>query len=119
MRSNRRRAMWSATAPVADSVLRESAFRVSARHPRMWGSVLARLRAAGGLSPMEQADALGITASALAFLSVWRLPRPGRIDEDLVEASVAAGVGVEVLRELLRAGAEYEAGAALTLGGVA
>lgn len=119
MKRNRQRREWLVAAPVADPALRESALRVSARHPRMWGSLLARLRAAGGQSPAEQADALGVTASGLAFLSICTLPRPGRIDEDLAGASVVAGVGVEVLRELLRAGAGWSAGATSTLGGVA
>ena len=37
------------------------------------GAVLARLRAAGGQSSAEQADALGITEAGLSYLSIWSL----------------------------------------------
>ena len=119
MLSDRRRVAWPGTAPVADPALRESALRVSAGTAWMWGSVLARLRAAGGQSPAEQAAALGITESALAYFCLCRLPRPGRGHADLAVASALAGIEIEVLHELLRTGVDPKASATTVVGGAA
>lgn len=119
MQSNRLRRAWSVAVPVADPALQESALRVSARTAWMWGAVLARLRAAGGQSPAEQAAALGITESALAYFCLCRLPRPDRGHADLAVASALAGIGIEVLQELLRTGVDPKARATTVVGGAA
>jgi hypothetical protein len=66
-----------------DAALRASAFRVSARDPVFWGWWLARLRDARNLTPEQQAEGLGLTPVALAYLSLCKVPRPSRRDEDL------------------------------------
>lgn len=106
MTSNRRRVPWPATVPNADAALRASAARATARDRRTWGFVLARLRAAAGHSLAEQAAALGTTESALTFLAIGRLPRPGHRDTDLAAVSALVGIEVGVLRRLLADGSE-------------
>ncbi len=106
MTSNRRRVTWPSTVPHADLALRDSVARATANDRRAWGFVLARLRAAAGHSLADQAGALGTTESALTFLAVGRLPRPGHRDEDLAAASALVGIEVGVLRQLLTGGSE-------------
>ena len=100
MRNSPRRSS-PATAPHADPALRDSVARVTATDPRTFGFVLARLRAARRQTLAEQAVALGTTESAVTFLSVCRLPRPGRRDEDIAAVAAIVGIAVEVLRGLL------------------
>ena len=106
MTSNRRRVPWPATVPNADAALRASAARATATDQRVWGHLLARQRAARRQTLAEQAVALGTTASAVTFLSVCRLPRPGRRDEDTAAVAAIIGIAVEVLRDLLAGVAE-------------
>lgn len=106
MTSNRRRVTWPSTVPHADRALRDSVARATATDRRAWGFLLARLRAVAGHSLADQAGALGTTESALTFLAVVRLPRPGHRDEDLAAASALVGIKVEVLRQVLADGSE-------------
>jgi hypothetical protein len=85
-----------------DPVLLESVYRVTARHARFWGHLLARVRAARGQTPAEQATALGLTPSGLAHLALCAAPRPDRLAEDLRVVAGRGRVGVETLRSLLR-----------------
>lgn len=100
-RERRHRATWPAGVPHADAALRESAARASAKNSRVWGFVLARLRAVAGQSLAEQAAALGVSESSLTFLAVCRLPRIGHRDEDIATVVALVGIRPEVLRALL------------------
>jgi hypothetical protein len=94
------------TVPSADSVLRESVARVTARRPETWGFVLARLRDVFGHTPAEQASAMGCSVDALIFLSLCRLPRAGRHhDRDLLATVDLVAVPVFVLMDVLAANA--------------
>lgn len=105
-RAWRRGAMWPTGVPHADAALQETAARATAKNSRVWGFVLARLRAVAGQSLAEQAAALDASESALTFLAVCRLPRPHHRDEDLAAVSALVGVGVEVLRGVLACGSD-------------
>lgn len=111
MRSNRTRGGWDRRPPVADAALRESVLRVTARDHRTYGFALARLRAARRFTLAEQAAALGLSEPALVFLSLFRLPRPARREQDLAATSASLCIDIEVLRGLL-------AGATPSNGGV-
>lgn len=87
--------------PVADPILAECVFRVTARSPRSWGSVLARARDARGQSPAEQASDLAVSESALVFLSLCRLPDPGRRGADLAAVAALIGISTTVLERFL------------------
>lgn len=100
MKSNPR-GVWVSRIPEADAVLRESVLRVTAQDNRTWGFVLARLRTIHGQSPAEQAALLGITVSALTFMSICRLPRDAHREEDLSATAALVAVPVQVLRQLL------------------
>ena len=112
MKTNRRRVVWPSRVPaVADAALRESVLRVTARDPLTFGFVLAKVRESRHWSLATQATALGVSSeSALVFLSVCRLPRPGRFEEDLVTVAGRMGVRVAVLRFVLDLAMEAEAG---------
>lgn len=101
MASNRRRVPWPATVPHADLALRASVARATATDQRTWGFVLARQRATRQQTLAEQAADLGTTESAVTFLSVHRLPRPGHHSEDIAAVAATIGVVAEVLRGLL------------------
>jgi hypothetical protein len=102
MKPNHRRVVCHSRVPVADAALRESVLRVTARDTRTWGFVLAKVRAARKWSLTTLAMALGVPSdSALVFLSVCRLPRAGRFEEDLVAVAERMGVPAAVLRFVL------------------
>lgn len=106
MKSNRTRAGWGRRPPTADDTLRESVLRVTARNPKSWGFVLARMRAARRLTLVEQSAELGASESAVVFLSLCHLPRPSSRDEDLATASALVGISVEALLGVLAAGSD-------------
>ena len=99
----RRRRPRPPSAPATfDAALRESVFRSTAGRPDLFGSVLARLRAAAGADPDAQARHLGLDLDALVRLSLARLPRPGHVEADLAAAAAYAGVSVDLLAGVLR-----------------
>jgi hypothetical protein len=100
-RVRRHKATWLTEVPHADAMLRESAARVTARDRRLWGYLLARLRAAAGQSLAEQAAVLDVSESVLTFLAICRLPRPGHRDEDIAAIATLVGINTQVLRGLL------------------
>jgi hypothetical protein len=104
---------WGCRLPAVDPVLRDSVIRVTAKDPRTFGSVLARLREKGRLTLEEQAAALGVSGSALVFLCVFRLPRAAHREADLTAVVSAVGIGGDVLRGLLRDSGEWTAASAL------
>ncbi|MCE9561526.1 MAG: hypothetical protein K8U57_05680 [Planctomycetes bacterium] len=111
MKTNRRRSVWQSRVPaVADVALRESVLRVTARDPRTFGFVLAKVRAARRWSLAVEAVALGVSESALVFLSVCRLPRADRCEEDLTAVADRMGVQAAVLRFVLDLATEAERG---------
>ncbi len=71
--------------PEMDARLLESMLRLGARAPLLIGWWLARLREARGQTVGQQAQALGLTESALACLGVCRPPRPDQREEDAAE----------------------------------
>ncbi len=105
MAINRRKPkVWESRVPVVlDAALRECVVRVTAKKPGTWGFALASIRAARGWSLTGQAMALGVSESALVFLSVCRLPRLGRRDEDVATVAGRMGVPVDVLKYILNA----------------
>ncbi len=117
MKTDRRRLKWHNSVPKADVVLRESVMRATARDPRSWGFLLSRVRAARGWSLADQAMALGVTESALVFLSVCRLPRAGRCEEDVAAVADRMGVHAAALWFVLDLAAEAEAGNGCTVAG--
>ena len=123
MASNRPKLkVWEGRVSVAaDAALRDSVLRVTSKRPEMWGYMLAGLRAARGWSLAAQAMALGVPESAVVFLSVCRLPRPGRCDEDLETVADRMGISPAVLRFVLDLATESSgAGNCITdTGGVA
>jgi hypothetical protein len=92
---------WPAGVPHADAALQETVARATAKNSRVWGFVLARLRAVAGQSLVEQAAALGVSESSLTFLAVCRLPRPGHRDEDIAAVVTLVGIRTQVLHVLL------------------
>jgi hypothetical protein len=88
-------------APVLDERLRESMLRLGARDPMFIGFGLAGLRQARGLTPEQQAEALGISVSAHALLCMCRVPRADQRDADLAAVAKHVGITVEVLEQLL------------------
>lgn len=119
MTSNRKRVGWGHRLPAADDALRNSVLRATAKDHRTFGFILARLREEQRLTLAEQAAALGVSDSALVFLSVFRLPRPAHREVELAAIATAIGIGVGVLLGLLRV--ELGEGAATTapVGGAA
>jgi hypothetical protein len=65
------------------------------------GFALAGFRRARRLTPEQQAEALGISVSALALLSMCKVPRPDQREADLAAVAEHVGIGVEVLEQLL------------------
>jgi len=111
MKTDRRRVLFECRVPTADAVLRESVLRVTARDPRSWGFLLAKVRAARQWSLATLAMALGVPSdSALVFLSVCRLPRPGRFEEDLATVAERMGIQPAVLWFILDLATEASAG---------
>jgi hypothetical protein len=100
-RERRHRATWPRGVPHADVALQETAARATAKNSRVWGFVLARLRAVAGQSLAEQVASLGTSESSLTFLAVCRLPRPGHRDEDIAAVAALVGIQAQVLRALL------------------
>jgi hypothetical protein len=84
-----------------DARLQESMLRVGARDPMFFGHALARLREAHNLTPEQQAEALGITPSALALLSLCKMPRADQRDADVAAVAKHLGITIEVLERLL------------------
>ena len=119
MKSNRRRAVWNRRLPVADDALRDSVLRATAKAPGTFGFILARLREDRRLTLDEQAAALGVSDSALIFLSVFKVPRAARREADLAAVATAVGIEVAVLRRLLRDELREGAAATAPVGGAA
>jgi hypothetical protein len=101
MKANHRRAVWQSRVPVVDATLCECILRVTSRDPRSWGYLLAKVREARRWSLATQATALGIPESSLVFLSVCRLPRADRGEDDLVLVADRMGVPAAALRFVL------------------
>ncbi|MBA4192092.1 MAG: hypothetical protein C0467_29285 [Planctomycetaceae bacterium] len=97
---------WVNCVPTADASLRESVVRVTANRPGTWGFALAEVRACRKWSLATQAMALGVSESALVFLSVCRLPRPGCREEDVVVVANRMGIQVATLWFILDLAAE-------------
>jgi hypothetical protein len=97
----RRREKKDRPTPILDEQLRESMLRLGARDPMFIGFVLAGSRRARGLTPEQQAEVLGISVSALALLSMCKVPRPDQRDADLAAVAKQVGITVEVLERLL------------------
>src|SRR5437660_1492605 len=81
--------------------LREGMLRLGARGRIFFGWWLARLRAARGLTVEQQAEALGLTTSAMAHLSVCRVPRPEYRAADVAKVADAVGLQAENLERVL------------------
>lgn len=113
MNTERKPGTWGRRLPAVDPVLRDSVIRVTARDRRTFGFVLTRSREERRLTLTEQAAALGVGDSALVFLCVFRVPSDDRREADLAVVASAVGVGVDVLRGLLRDAGEGHAASAL------
>jgi hypothetical protein len=102
-----------------DDALRDSVLRTTSKDSRTFGFILARLREQRRLTLGEQAIALGVSESAMVFLSVFRLPCAAHREADLAETAAALGIEVGVVRGLLRDVLREGAAATLPVGGAA
>lgn len=93
----------------ADVALRESVVRVMSKRPESWGFLLSEVRTMRGWSLAAQAVALGVSESALVFLSVCRSPRQGRFEEDLVAVACRMGIPAAALWFMLDLATEAKA----------
>ena len=89
-----------------DPTVQAGLMRLGARDPMFWGWYLARLRGAHGLTAEQQADLLGLTPSALAYLSMCCVPRPETHAADLRRVADTVGVSVDALAAVLRQAAD-------------
>jgi transcriptional regulator with XRE-family HTH domain len=76
-------------------------FNRLSREPEILGYRLARLREQAGVTPEQQAEALGISTDALAWLCKCTWPRTDRRAEDLAKHAGETGMGPARLAELL------------------